>query len=277
MRVDQDFDVRPGDLANAGGELGGDLLALLAHAAVEIDVIGGADPVEMRERIELQRGMPRIDDGADFLHHAFIGAEIAAVRVRVEQDVVAHLAAEQLVDRLAQHLAANVPQRDVDAADHVGRRAARTGVGERAERLVPKPLDLRRVLADQQLVELADDARDGAVGDLRRGRDLAPAGDAFIGADLHEEVFAPIRACRLHQPRHQLRDLHGSDPLSGCCSARGRMSSQRRCRQRGTKSHATACPAGQCTAAIPTTGTPEAPGRRVLSRCRASSSRSTSR
>ena len=90
--------------------LRGDFLALLAHAAVEIDVVGGADPVEMRERIELQRGVPGIDDGTDFLHHAFIGAEVAAVRVRVEQNVVADLAAEQLVDRLVQHLAANIPQ-----------------------------------------------------------------------------------------------------------------------------------------------------------------------
>jgi hypothetical protein len=31
---------------------------LLAHAAIEMDVVGGADPVEMRERIELQRGVP---------------------------------------------------------------------------------------------------------------------------------------------------------------------------------------------------------------------------
>ena len=146
---------------------------------------------QVRERIELQRGVAGVDDGPDLLHHAFVGAEVAAVRVGVEQDVVAHLAAEQLVDRLAQHLAADVPQRDVDAADHVGRGAARAGVGERAERLVPEPLDLRRVLADQQLVELADDARDSAVGDPGRRGDLAPAGDALVGADLDEEVFAP--------------------------------------------------------------------------------------
>ena len=67
---------------------------------------------------------PEVDDGADFRHHAFVGVEIPAVRVCIEQDVVADLAAEQLIDRLVQHLAADVPQRDVDAADHIGRRAA---------------------------------------------------------------------------------------------------------------------------------------------------------
>ena len=210
--------MRTGDLANARSQSGGRSLALLAHAAVEKDVVRGADAVLVRERIELQRGMAGIDDGPNLLHHALVGGEIAAVRMGVEQDVVAYLAAEQVVDRLAQHLAADVPKRDVDTADHVRRGAARAGVGERAECLVPQPFDVRRVLADEKLVELTDDARDSAVGDPGRRGDLAPAGDALVGADLDEEVFAPESAHRLHQPWHQLGDFHGFVSSSTWCT-----------------------------------------------------------
>ena len=94
---------------NAGGEPGGQLLALLAHSAVDVDVVRGTDAIGMRERVEFQGGMPGVDDGADLLHDAFVGGEVAAVRVGVQQDIIAHLAAEQVVYRLAQHLAADVP------------------------------------------------------------------------------------------------------------------------------------------------------------------------
>ena len=55
VRVDQNFNVRAGDLADTRGESNCNLLALLAHAAIKINVISGADAVQMRERIELQR------------------------------------------------------------------------------------------------------------------------------------------------------------------------------------------------------------------------------
>ena len=52
---------------------------------------------------------------------ALLGGELALVGVGVERDLVAHGAAQQFIDRQAEHLAANVPQRDVDGADAFAR------------------------------------------------------------------------------------------------------------------------------------------------------------
>ena len=208
MRVDQDFHLRPGDVADQAGQLGGDLLRLAAELAAEIAIPAAARPFEMRERIELHRGVAGVDQRTDLLPHALRVGELALVRMTVEQDVVAHPPAEQLIDRHAQHLAADVPQRDVDAADAMARGAAASHVGEAAEHLVPDLLDVGRIVADQQVVELADDVRHHAVRDRCRGGDLAPAGDTGVSRHFDEKKLAPVGARRVDQPRFQLRNLH---------------------------------------------------------------------
>ena len=69
---------------------------------------------------------------------------------------------------------------------------------------MPDLLDVGRIVADQQVVELADDVRHHAVGDRRRGGDLAPAGDAVVSRHFDEKVLAPVGARRVDQPRFQL-------------------------------------------------------------------------
>ena len=46
-----------------------------------------------------------------------LAQEVAAGAVRVERDLVAEVAAQQLADRLSQDLAGQIPQRDIDAAE----------------------------------------------------------------------------------------------------------------------------------------------------------------
>jgi hypothetical protein len=101
----------------------------------------------------------------------------------VDLDAVAHLAAEQLVDRHAERLALDVPERLVDAGDRTHQdRAASVEIA--AVHRLPEVVDARRVLPDQLAGELLHGCLDGA----RAAFDdrLAPAADAFVGLDLQE-------------------------------------------------------------------------------------------
>ena len=82
---------------------------------------------------------------------------------RVRADAVPHGRAEQLVDGLAERLALDVPERDVETADRVDRDPAATEVDEAAVHLVPQALDIGRILADQRVAQAR---RDG----VRAGR-----------------------------------------------------------------------------------------------------------
>ena len=62
-----------------------------------------------------------------------------------------NLATQQFIDRTAQRLALDVPQRDVDAADGVYARAAAATIDVGAVHLVPQPLRLERIFADDDL------------------------------------------------------------------------------------------------------------------------------
>ena len=166
MGVDQDFDLRPSRLTDQGGEFGRLALALLRHLAVEIAMAMSRISFVMGKRIKLDSGVAGVDDLADLLDHALPAGELRLVGMRVDKDIVAHRPAEQLVDRRIADLADNVPERDVDSADHMGRRPARAHIGEGAERLVPQLLDAGRVVPYQQVIELAQDRRDGAVCSL---------------------------------------------------------------------------------------------------------------
>ena len=60
---------------------------------------------------------------------------------------------------LPARLALDVPERDVDAADRVERDPAAAEVDQAAVHLVPEPLDVERVLADEQVAEASSRSR----------------------------------------------------------------------------------------------------------------------
>ena len=111
---------------------------------------------------------------------------VAAI-VRVADDLVAHLAAQQLVDRHAQRLALDVVERDVDGG-HRRREDALRGEEAAPEEHLPDVLDAERVLPDEDVLEVLDRADHGqlAPGDAR----LADAVDAFVGIDDDEQEVA---------------------------------------------------------------------------------------
>ena len=104
------------------------------------------------------------------------------------------------------HLAEDVPERDVDAAD---RRAADDAVAVPevlAVHHLPEVLDPRRVFADDQLGEILDRADDRARVPLERR--LAPAEQAgLVGDDLDED---PVAHPRVADVRLDRGDLHAA-------------------------------------------------------------------
>jgi hypothetical protein len=74
--------------------------------------------------------------------------------VAVETRFVAHLAAEQFIDRHVEGLALDVPQCDIDRGDSAGYGAA--GEVVRPQHHVPVVFDGERVLPDQVFAVLRD-------------------------------------------------------------------------------------------------------------------------
>src|SRR5207253_2358323 len=122
--------------------------------------------------------------------------------------------AEQLVDRSAEHLAADVPERDVDAA-HDGRwQAARAEVGRLAEQLVPDPVDVGRVLPDHELLDASERVADDQAAVAGVVRRLAEASDALVRVDLHESP-RPLRQAlrgRIDHVDLEIGDQHIAGP-----------------------------------------------------------------
>jgi hypothetical protein len=148
----------------------------------------------VRERVELQRLVAGINDVPNLGHDCLVGGEPALVGVGVERDFIAHRSTEQLVDWQAEHLAAYVPERDVDGAHALAGRAPAAHIGEAAEQLVPELLDAAWVLAGDLPADLLEDGTEGTIGDPCRGGDLPPARDPLVGRHLDEQILAPIGA-----------------------------------------------------------------------------------
>src|SRR5262249_35059344 len=110
--------------------------------------------------------------------------------------------AQQLVDRDAQLLALDVPERLLDPRD---RRIQDDSAAPEPVPMEPLPvvLDRARVLADQVPRELVDGRRYRSLAPLD-GR-LPDAGDPFIGRDLHEVPVLPLNP---HQQVVDRHDLH---------------------------------------------------------------------
>ena len=129
------------------------------------------------ERAELERAPSCLDQANARLGDLL--RRLAARAVGVEPHPVAHPAAEQLVDRDAERLAEDVPQRLLDAGD--GAADDDPAAPERvAVDGLPVVLDPRRILPDQVLRDVVDGADDRLGLALQAG--LADAGDAGVGA-----------------------------------------------------------------------------------------------
>jgi hypothetical protein len=125
--------------------------------------------------LELERLLDRLVDQAVHVDEVEPG--------RVGNDLGAIGAADQLVDRLADGAAHDVPQRDVDARDGRDRHAGRAVILDPVVEVFPDRLDVERVLADHARLVLR---LDEGLGDGRRPVALAPPGDTFVGRDLDQ-------------------------------------------------------------------------------------------
>ena len=131
--------------------------------------------------------------GDVFLHRLHGVVFGRAVGVAVDHHRVARRAAEQLIDRRVQRLAANVPERRVHGADRGHRHRPAPPVRALVE-VLPDVLDAPRVAADEQ--------RHHVVGEVARHRELAAverriaeAVDAVFGLELERDEV-PARGCR---------------------------------------------------------------------------------
>jgi hypothetical protein len=112
--VDQDVDIRTRRLTDQRGELCGFALILSGHGAVKIAVslfsrVTIGDASLLGERIELQSGVTRIDDVADFADDGLSAGKLRLIGMGVERDLVSYRAPEKLVDRLADDFPADIP------------------------------------------------------------------------------------------------------------------------------------------------------------------------
>ena len=126
-------------------------------------------------------GLPRCLNRVRNCH----AVEPLVLYVRVNGNVRPDRTAEELVDGLAERLAAYVPQRNVDCADEVRNEPPAVDGRVVPEDTLPKFLDVRGVFAYQQVLYCVD-----AAGEHLRGavvRRLTQAGDPLVGLDLNEE------------------------------------------------------------------------------------------
>ncbi len=145
--------------------------------------------IPVRERVVVERGERAVAERGEALlapAQCVLHQRLRAFprHVAVDAHPLARRATEEVVDRDAEPLALEIPERDVDpgdrAHDHLPRRPERA-----ADHLAPPVLDLARVLADEQLGEVVEDAEDAAslTGQAR----LADARQPLVGADEHDD------------------------------------------------------------------------------------------
>ncbi|SQC39956.1 Uncharacterised protein [Clostridium sporogenes] len=190
-----------------------------AHVALEHQVVVVADHLaDRRDRFQvldhallpvrgpvaeahLERAEAFLQVLLRFLLHRL---QVGAIELRVVAgNLFLGAAAEQLEDRLADALAEDVPDRDVDRRDrrHADALAA-PGMGRAVHPLV-QVLVVPRVLADHERREVLVD--DG-LRDLRRERDVAEADDAVVGSDFDDRPR--MEAERAHRFLRRIQQVH---------------------------------------------------------------------
>ena len=177
-------------------------------------------PLRRAERIELERLEALGENRLGGLQKSFRRSFGAIPAIGVAKHAVAHLAAEQLMDRHAEALAEDVPAGDLDCGDHramdvaaIERNAVEHALGER--------VDAARILSDRQVLQFMD----AGLGRLDEAvqRAFADAVNALVGMDLDEEPVLPAGA---DGEGLDLGDLHCATLLQG-----GDLRDDRLCRQ----------------------------------------------
>ena len=162
-------------------------------------------------RIELDRGEAQVGVLAGAAgRQVGIGVDVGRVAgLRVEVAVgaqpLAHASAEQLVGRLADCLADEVPHRHLDPREHADERRIRAHRVARRVDVAPGGLDVERLAPDDVA---GHDVLDHARHELRRDRrrvDLAEALEATVGLELEEDEVAAAVA------RSRIADDEGAD------------------------------------------------------------------
>jgi hypothetical protein len=167
----------------------------------QVDLVEGVEELQLFGAVHLHRSETA-------LHCFFCGTggvgRTVATDPRVDADLVAHLAAEQVADRHAQMLALDIPQGLVDPGQgaHVHRA---TAIEAAAVEHSPDVFDIARVLADQVIGQFFHGGRHGMGAALDDW--LTPAGDALVGLDLEE---APARR---HDISGEFGDFHNECSL----------------------------------------------------------------
>src|SRR5581483_8121767 len=174
--VDHQLDVRTDGVAHGPGRLDAGAQAgrpLLRPAGQE--ELDGAEP-----GLDVGPGLPR----------ELVGRQDVAQVAGVHGDARLRAAAKEPVDRLSERFAQQVPQRDVHAGERLDGGAPAAVAQAGAVQLLPQPLDVARVFAQQQLPEVAADDRH------RRGAEAADRPDAHelvVRFDLHDHERDRLR------------------------------------------------------------------------------------
>ncbi len=154
----------------------------------------------------------------------------------VQPHAVAHRAAEELVDRHAEGLGLDVPERQLDAGHRLVAHAAQV-LARGAQHVPVQALDRPRILADQQRGQVLHRARDAVRAAIVAA--FSPAHEAVVGLDANEGPGPP--AAVTVQGFHA-RDLHGSrrchSPRARTRAGRGAAAGEPRCRARRSRRRA---------------------------------------
>ena len=185
-------------------------------AADELDVAARIEPE--RAPAELERAVAVLDLARDVAPH--LVGRLGHQRAGVDGHALAEAAAEQPRDGLADRLADEVVERDVDRRDRVDRGRARAGVRGGLVERVPDRLDVERIAAEQRLAH-ADEHRvrrghvDEGLGDGRRRVGLAVAADTLVGVDADDEGVLGAVGAQLDLGQAQVDRLDVGDAHLG--------------------------------------------------------------
>ena len=143
----------------------------------------------------LAKGVPL--EGRDAHCHSLFGGSGKLVRllctgkpdVGIHAHTVAHLAAQQLVQRHLQGLGLDVPHGNVQCRNGALQHRAHTPVGV-AVQFVADPFHLTRILADQHPLQVFNGTQKGMFLVFQRA--FANAGNAFVGLNLHKHIIRAV-------------------------------------------------------------------------------------
>jgi hypothetical protein len=176
-------------------------LVLLVPACLAAGMAIGADVEIDLERAEA--GFQHLVHFALDLIHVHAGRHFA---VAINADVVAELAAHQLIDRHLERLALEIPQRDLDAGQRGDQRPGKAALEHQAAAdVLENGVDGKGVATDQFMRQLMLDDGDGLMPAMHA---FAQARNAGIGFDAYPQMHAMAARRR----RLDRCDLHLASP-----------------------------------------------------------------